>query len=171
MIRLMSLFLNEGNHITGRCRSKCRIPDGRRWLKKLGEELVEPYCAGQTQTALRADRPALEESPPPRDQWPVRLLYRFDPLLLGTRDKGWLIDAEHYPQVWRGAGHIEATLLAHGRLHGIWSCRQAEAGLIVTVAPFGPLPDPLRAALEALAPAVAAFFDLSLSDRVLEPPS
>ena len=42
------------------------------------------------------------------------MLYRFDPLLLGDKDKGWIVPPAHYKLVWRPAGHIEGVVLACG---------------------------------------------------------
>ena len=54
------------------------------------------------------------------EEWPVQLLYRFDPLLLAHKDKSCWLDMTFYKRVWQTAGHIEAfmltTLSAHSHL-------------------------------------------------------
>ena len=50
----------------------------------------------------------------------MRLLGRWDPMLLALKDKSWLIDNEHKKKVWRPGGNVEATLLIHGRIAGTW---------------------------------------------------
>lgn len=137
--------------------------DARRWVAALEEELVEIDLGGTPCLALRRDLPDLEESPPSPAGWPVRLLYRFDPLLLGLREKSWLIDPAHYGRVWRPAGHVEGVLLVRGRIAGTWRYDRRPKGLEVTIDPFRPLPGTVLRKLEREATGVADFFGLELS--------
>jgi hypothetical protein len=145
-----------------------RAANSRRWIATLGEALVEVAAEGHDAPllALRSDLDALRESPPPPEGWPVRLLYRFDPLLLGIKDKGWLVEEGYYDRVWRPAGHIEGTVLEEGRIRGTWRYDRRGGGLAVTVYPFVTLSDRTRAAVEGEAQGVAAFFGMAL--RALE---
>ncbi len=146
-----------------------RVGDARRWLAALGDEVAEVEAEGQTLLALRADTDALYETPPERAAWPVRLLYRFDPLLLGIKDKSWLVDPACYSRVWRPAGHIEGTILEHGRLAGTWRYDRQGSGLVVTVFPFTPFPEHVRTAVERHAAGVAEFFGLPLAEWRMAP--
>lgn len=136
----------------------------RGWLAAHGDEIDELSGAGQPLLMLRSDSADLHAAPPERDGWPVQLLYRFDPLLLGHKDKHWLVDAQYYNRVWRPAGHIEGTLLEHGRIAGVWRYDRAPRGLTIALQVFAPLADHVRAAVEAQAGAIAAFFGLQLAD-------
>ncbi len=138
----------------------------RRWLAALGEELIEVESEGQTRLALWADVDVLNQLPPAPEGWPMRLLYRFDPLLLGLKDKSWLVESEHYNRVWRPAGHIEGTVLENGRIAGVWRYDRRGGGMVVSVWPFKPLPAHAQAALESHAAGVAAFFETTLVDFV-----
>ena len=70
-------------------------------------------------------------------EWPVRMLGRYDPLLLGHKDKGVWVDRAHYRRVWSKNATIEATLLIRGRIAGVWAAeRVGEGGLSVTVRAF-----------------------------------
>jgi uncharacterized protein YcaQ len=141
-----------------------RVSAVRPWLAALGEELVEIEVEGQPMLALREDLPLLQASPPEREAWPVRMLYRFDPLLLAHKDKGWLVEREHYNRVWRPAGHIEGNLLEHGRIVATWRYQRKSGGLVINMDPFAPLPQHLREAVEGIAPSIAEFFDMPLVD-------
>ncbi len=141
----------------------------KRWVQAMGEELMTVQAGGQSQMALREDAGALFEAPPEREAWPVRLLYRFDPLLLGSKDKSWIIADEHKPHVWRPAGHIEGVILEHGRVCGTWRYDRKGSGLVITLRPFAPLPDHVRRAVEQHAAGVAEFFGLPLSELRTEP--
>ena len=91
------------------------------------------------------------------------MLYRFDPLLLGHKDKGWIVPPAHYGQVWRPAGHIEGVVLAGGRAHATWRYERKSSGLAVTVFPFRRLSRKLRSKLETRARRVAAYCGLPLT--------
>jgi hypothetical protein len=141
----------------------------RRWFDALKTELVElDNGAGRALWLLRDDLDALCVRPPARSEWPVKLLYRFDPLLLGIKDKTWLVDAQHYKCVFRPAGHIEGTLLAQGRLQGTWRYDRKDSGLVITFDAFAPLPRRVHLAVAQEALKVAAFFGLPLADLVVK---
>ena len=140
------------------------VSSARKWLGALQEELCEVTVEGDTLLALAADRDALAATPPPPDRWPVRLLYRFEPLLLGNRDKSWVAAPEHYKAIWRPAGHIEGIVLARGRAAGTWRYDRKGSGIAVTVNAFRPFPAYVRAAVERHAAGVAAYFGKPLAD-------
>lgn len=136
----------------------------RRWLAALGDAVAEVQVEGRPMLLLRADLDLLHMPPPEREQWPLRLLGRFDPLLLGLKDKTWLVEPQHYTRVWRPAGHIEATVLEHGRIAATWRYDRTSSGLLVTVTPFAPLAEEALAAVATQAAGVAAFFGVPLAD-------
>ncbi|MBE7550737.1 MAG: winged helix DNA-binding domain-containing protein [Anaerolineales bacterium] len=142
------------------------VSEARRWLAALSDEVTEVEGEGQALLALRADIEVLHETPPLREAWPVRLLYRFDPLLLGVKEKSWVVDPAHYSRVWRPAGHIEGTVLEHGRIVGTWRYDWKGRDLAVSVFPFDPWLEHVRTAVASHAAGVAAFFGVELADFV-----
>jgi hypothetical protein len=145
-----------------------RAGDACRWLAALGNTVVEVSVGGKPAFALRADLDALGEKPPARSEWPVRLLYRFDPLLLGIKDKTWIVDERHYKRVFRIAGHIEGTLLERGRVASTWRYDRKDSGLAISLCSFSPLSARVRKAVEENAVGVAQFFGLPLTDLTLD---
>ena len=147
-----------------------RVGNARRCIAEMGDELVEVSVSGQLMLALRADLDALNEKLPARGEWPVRMLYRFDPLLLGIKDRSWLMEPRYHKRVSRPAGHIEGTLLdaVRGRVVGTWRYNRADSGLRITVYPFAPLPRQVRRAVEENAAGVAQFFGLPLNELVMD---
>jgi hypothetical protein len=141
--------------------------EARPWFNSLAGELTEVELEGQSLLALAADLDELQAPPPPPESWPTRMLYRFEPMLLPHRDKTWLIDPAYYKRVWRPAGHIEGTILAHGQLVGTWRYDRKGSGLIITVDPFEPLPAEVSQTVADHAAAIAEFFGLPLSDLVI----
>jgi hypothetical protein len=115
--------------------------------------------------ALSADLPSLLEAPPLPDEWPVRLLGRFDPLLLAHRDKDWVVPAKYYSRVWRPAGHIEGVVLDQGRAVATWRYDRIGTGKLgLRVYPFrARLPVRVSKAIRRQARGVARFFGLKLS--------
>ena len=84
---------------------------------------------------------------------PPRLLGAFDPYLLGWRDRGFAVPAEHARRVHPGGGILCATALANGHAVGTWSRR----GGGVAVEPFEPLSASVTAALDREARDIARF--------------
>ncbi len=129
----------------------------RRWWSMLEQELVAVDVAGVTQHLFAEDLAALT-APLEDERWPLHLLYRFDPLLLGHKDKSWIVPPAHYKRVWRPAGHIEGIVLLRGQAAATWRYERKGAALIILVQPFRKLAKPLIRAVEHKAADVAAFF-------------
>lgn len=148
--------------------------EARRWVAALGPELTEVTAdtpdGPQKMLLLTEDLAAASEAPPEREGWPVRMLGRFDPLLLAHRNKDWVVPAAAYDRVWRPAGHIEGVVLEHGRAVATWRYERIGAGeLSVRVFPFRP-PLPLRVGKEVRRQAreIARFFGLKLAGVRIE---
>ena len=143
---------------------------GRAAVAALGEELIELDGENGKLLVARDDVETLLETPPDGERWPVRLLGRFDPLLLAHRVKDWVVPAKYYARVWRPAGHIEATVLAHGRAVATWRYYRLGAGqLAVRVFPFRPpLARHVGREVRRQAKEVARFFGLKLAEVRIE---
>lgn len=139
------------------------------WLAELQAGLTEVDVDGKPHLIPHDHLEQLLAAPPPAAAWPVRLLYRFDPYVLGHRDKGWVVPAAHYSAVWRPAGHIEGMVLEHGRGAGVWRYDRKGRGLAIQVRPFAPLSSPVADQLPKLAEQVAAFFRRPLLDLQILP--
>ena len=135
----------------------------RRWIEAAGDR-CRPLSVGDRSAWFRAsDAEDLCSGTPPPSRWPIRLLYRFDPLLLATKDKSWLIDEEHYKKVWRPGGHVEAVLLVRGRIGGTWRYDRKAKGLHVRLRPFSVLSRVVARAAEGQAAAIGDFLSLPLT--------
>ena len=141
-----------------------RVGDAARWIAALGDEVSCVRMNGRDAWMLREDLAMLGERPPPRSAWPVRMLYRFDPLLLAHRDKDWAVAPEFYDRVWRPAGHIEGIVLVHGRAAATWRYERDEDDVAITVHPFEALDARTKREIEAGADGVAGYFEARLSD-------
>jgi hypothetical protein len=139
-----------------------RVSDGRRWLQQLKNEVTEVSVAGTVMLLLAQDMDDLCRPVP--EEWPVQLLYRFDPVLLAHKDKSCWLDMAHYKRVWQSAGHIEGTVMDKGRIVGTWRYDRQGNGLAVTVTPFGRLRRGVRGAIRQRAKGIAAFFERPLND-------
>ena len=143
---------------------------GRAAVERLGGELMEVETDGGRMFIRREDEGVLLETPPEREAWPVWMLGRFDPLLLGHRVKDWVVPAKYYDRVWRPAGHIEAVVLEHGRAVATWRYDRIGAGqLAIRVFPFrAPLARHVGKEVRRQAKEVARFFGLKLAEVRIE---
>jgi len=87
---------------------------------------------------------------------PVRLLLRFDPFLLGHREKSHYLDARFRRRVYRPAAAVAAVVLIDGRVAGTWRQVKRATFLDIDLHPFHPIARGDRTAVEALALEVAA---------------
>lgn len=139
----------------------------RRWWESLTDELATVSIDGVEMSLLRTD---IDELLAPADELrgTVRLLYRFDPLLLAHKDKRWIVPAAQHKQVFRIAGHIEGVVIDGGLAVATWRYQRKSSGLIITLEPFTRLAVRVRRAIENEARRVAAFFRLPLAGIVGE---
>lgn len=144
--------------------------EAKRWVAALGAAVTPVLVDGRPMLALAEQLEALGRPAPAAADWPVLLLGRFEPLLLGHKQKADLIDAAHYNQVWRPAGHIEATLLVRGRIAGSWRYDWRGSGIVMTVNPFIPITQSVRRAVERRAAAIAAHFAAPLAELIWKQP-
>ena len=144
------------------------LSEAREGVDALGNEVAKVKYGGDELLILEEDLPDLFEDPPPRTKWPVKLLYRFDPLLLGHKDKSWIIDIKHYDKVWITAGHINGTVMAGGRIQGTWNYKRRGSGkgahLDIEVRTFRTFGQRLMRKVEREAKGVAGFFGMELGD-------
>jgi Winged helix DNA-binding domain len=90
--------------------------------------------------------------PPPETSAPVRLLPRFDNLVLSHDDRRRVLADEHRAAVIQG-GEVRATFLVDGFVAGTW----AQEGARVRLQPFAPLPRAARREVEEEAARLEAF--------------
>ena len=138
------------------------VTNAKRRIAAAGGRIAEVTVDGHPAHCRTEDLEVVAEKPPPAGQWPVKLLHRFDPLLLGTKDKTWLIEPRYYKQVWRSAGHIDAVVLVGGRIAGTWRYDKQAKGLRITVKPFEPFSRRVDRAVGIQASALARFMGLDL---------
>jgi len=142
--------------------------DAQRWWAVVEPELAAVLVDGSEQFVLRGDLDELLGSTDGLTH-DVRMLYRFDPLLLAHRDKRWLVPAAHHKQVFRVAGHIEGIILECGRAIATWHYIRKGRALIIAVEPFGHISQHVRNKVEYDAANIATYFDTPLQDIVEQP--
>ncbi|GAA3385808.1 winged helix DNA-binding domain-containing protein [Cryptosporangium minutisporangium] len=85
----------------------------------------------------------------------IRLVGHFDPYLLGYADKTAVVPSEYVARVRTGGGFVTPTVLVDGEAVAIWR----QKGAALTVEPFEPLADDVRAAVEAEVTDIGRFLD------------
>jgi hypothetical protein len=103
-----------------------------------------------TSWILTADLDALRSPPTPRG---VRLLPPRDPYTQ-QRDRETIVDKKYHRDVWKTVGE-PGTVLADGRIAGIWRPRKSGRRLTITVTAFDSLPGRHRTLLQDEAEQVA----------------
>lgn len=146
------------------------VGPARATVAGLAGELTEVQVEGKPHFARSDQLEALAALPTGEaDKLPVRMLFRFDPMLLGHRSRAWVVAPAFHKRVARPAGHIEGVVLHRGMAAAVWRYERKAGGLIVSVAPFTKLPAAVSKKLPKLAAGVAGFFALPLADlRMVE---
>lgn len=85
---------------------------------------------------LLADDIGQLEDPSEVDAHWVRLLGKYDPLLLAHKYKDWIIDPTDSAKVWRSGGRVEAVVLVDGQIAGTWRYRRKTHAIDVTIGMF-----------------------------------
>lgn len=140
----------------------CTITEVGRWITVARDGLIEVDRAGVKSLVRAVDLEVLTEPPPAAVKWPVQLLHRFDPYVLGTvgiKNKDWLMDADKIKQVWRPGAHIEAVILDGGRVVGTWRYLRKSKGLLFIVKPFKQMSERLQREVAKRAKATAEFLE------------
>ena len=88
---------------------------------------------------------------------PVRLLPRYDEVLIAYQHRERVIAAKHRPAIYSKNGIIEATLLVDGFVAGTWSLVRGKDDAVVRIAPFARLRPADRAAALAEGEGLAPF--------------
>lgn len=125
--------------------------DASSTFREMEEELVKLTVEGMPGT-----RYALKEGFHMEDEpLGLRLIAKFDPLILCHRDKGLFIPHEHRKAVIRSAGHIEAVVLSDGVAIATWRIAPAGRKVIYRIEPFRKFKRGERSALNAEAQRMA----------------
>lgn len=98
-----------------------------------------------------------------------RLLYRFDPVLLGHKDKGWIVPVEFRKRVIRPAGHMEGIAVEDGAARATWRYDREGKGLRFTIIPFGKQPKASFSRFRDCAERIAGFMGMSVADFKVSP--
>jgi len=117
------------------------ITAAKTWIARADDRIVPVLVDEKKAVLLEADIDNVLEKPPAPAKWPLRLLYRFDPFVLGavgSKNKEWLLDKDNFKKVWRPGAHIEAVILVGGRIMGTWRYNRRSKGLILEIKPFKP---------------------------------
>lgn len=87
------------------------------------------------------------ESPrPPADiPAPVRLLPRYDEVLIAYQHRDRIVASRHRPAIYAKNGIIEAVLIVDGAIEGIWALERKKNDAIVKITAFGKLSRVARA--------------------------
>jgi uncharacterized protein YcaQ len=148
-----------------------KVGEARQWIGALEEELATVESEGGEAWCLKEDVSILRNEQPPKEgHWPLIMLYRFDPLLLGYRDRNWVVDDAYRELVSRPAGHIEGVVLSprDGMACATWRYERTSAGITVMVRPFRAMAPALKRGIKARSAVLAEYFGTPLKGVVFD---
>jgi len=128
--------------------SGLRLRDARAAWRAIADRLVDVDAPGGRLWTLRSAKEARPGV--------VRLLPAFDEFLLGWKDRGFAVQAQHWKRINAGGGWLHPVVLADGRAVGTWKADRPGG---VEIAPFARLSSPVRKAVEAEVEEVTAFLE------------
>jgi hypothetical protein len=112
-----------------------KASDAKQVLHGVVTALAEVSAAGRSGKlyALKEDLAELEVAEPKPS---LRLLPKFDALIMGHRDKARLMGEEARSRVFLPAAEVAATMLVDGRVEGVWSLKRSGDDWSLEVQPF-----------------------------------
>ena len=135
----------------------------RRWLTGLSDDVVEIHVDDTPMLLLADDIQQLTQRGDVDARW-VRLLGKYDPLLLAHKNKDWIVDPTDRAKVWRSGGRVEAAVLVNRQIAGTWRYKRKTHAIDLTIGMFWP---PSAWAVDQLdneARRIANHFDLQLGE-------
>jgi Winged helix DNA-binding domain len=137
--------------------TKLPLGDVRQGVEGARDQLVRLDRGGTTYLAHEATLDTVSTSQPR----PVLLLPGFDELLLGYADRSASLAAAHAPStVPGGNGMFRPTVVARGRVVGLWSRRTTAKKAVVTATPFDrPFPAAVLGGLKREVTAYGRYLD------------
>jgi hypothetical protein len=122
----------------------------------LGDEVTAVSVEGWSGWMLAAD---VEEATGARAGGHVALLPAFDQYVVAAAREGTpALAAEQRPRVYRPQGWLSPVLVVDGRIEGVWKHERRAGTLTVAIEPFGDPGEQVRAAAEAEAQRLLAYF-------------
>jgi hypothetical protein len=95
------------------------------------------------------------------------LLPKFDPFLLGHRDKTRTIKEEFLKQVYRPAGDITASVLINGCISGTWRYKKTRKKLTIVIKPLEKIDKEALKELELVVKDLGVFMNIEQSEMLL----
>lgn len=128
----------------------------REGFERIEDELTA-VSAGEETLWMRAEDARPSIAPP--EEPAVRLLPKYDTLLLGYRDRDWVLPPDYASRIHPGGGLLRRSVLVDGRIVGTWDPeREGDDTLRVAVELFEDIAPDARDALAAEADDVGRFF-------------
>lgn len=141
-----------------------KVSDARETLEEVKPALSEVRADRHKGRlyALKEDLPELEAA---EEKPSLRLLPKFDSLMMGHRDKTRLMDEETRRRVFLPRAEVAATILVDGRVEGVWSIKRSGSAWNLDIQLFKRLGGEAKELLQEELNAMRAFtgFDMESS--------
>ena len=142
-----------------------KATDAKQVLHETQPLIAEVSAAGQRGKlyTLKEDLPELEAAEPEPS---LRLLPKFDALIMGHRDKTRLMDGETRGHVFLPKAEVTATVLLDGRVEGVWSIKRSGSTWDLNIQLFKRLDSESEELLQAELEAIRAFTGFSIEASI-----
>jgi len=143
-----------------------KAADAKQVLQGAKPVLAEVSAAGQRGKlyTLKEDLPELEAAEPEPS---LRLLPKFDALIMGHRDKTRLMNGEARKHVFLPTAEVAATVLLDGRVEGVWSIKRSGSKWNLDVQLFKRLDGEAEELLQAELDTMRAFTGFEIDVSIL----
>ena len=121
----------------------------RRWIRENADALTTVEVDADAGFVVRAEDADELAAVPDAPAGDVVLLPGFDPWVIAPRShRERAVPPDRMPEVSRTAGWISPVLVVDGAVAGVWEHEKRDGRLALTVRSFGPLPAPVRDAVQ-----------------------
>jgi hypothetical protein len=143
-----------------------KAADAKQVLQEAKPVLAEVSATGQRGKLymLKEDLPELEAAEPEPS---LRLLPKFDALIMGHRDKTRIMDGEARGHVFLPTAEVAATVLVNGRVDGVWSIKRSGSNWDLNIQLFKRLDSESEELLQAELEAMRAFTGFSIEAYIV----
>jgi hypothetical protein len=98
----------------------------------------------------------------------IKMLGKFDPLLVSYKNKEWIADKEFIKTIWGKGGQIEAVIIINNRIVGTWRYKVNKKNMDFNIKLFSPLSSGQEKSIGQQSKRIATFYGKELGEIHIE---
>jgi len=147
--------------------SGMRLGSARKAWGELADRLLDVSINGEQAWMLQAQLGRLDELV--NEDPVVNLLPRFDPYLLGYKNRHLSVPQPYAKRIYPGGGTFKPALLVDGLAAGTWKIKRKRNDLAVMLEPFEKLSDDVISALESEVEELGRYYAMHATMKLAQP--